>query len=341
MRAAGLDLQHPPVYNVGIRTTRRPALVKGGAVKRLIVWTVTLVCLAAAPPAAFAAAFPRTVPLPVDFQPEGIAAGRGHTFYAGNIRTGDVYRGDLRTGAGGVFVHAPAGRAAAGLKADVAHKLLFVAGAGTGAAYVYDLSSGAPVAAYQFPSAVFVNDVALTKHAAYFTETFAPRLYKVPIGRHGALGAAVVIPLSGPAAQTVAGFNLNGIAATRNGRTLMVNNTALGALFTVDPRTGASRAVGVDGLVPGTPDGLLLAGHTAWVVENGANTVVRVRLSHDLSRGTITRTITDPAFEFPTTAAKFGSRLALVNAKFDLGPPPPFGSGAPPGTPFEVVVVKA
>jgi hypothetical protein len=42
--------------------------------------------------------------------------------------------------------------------------------------------------------------------------------------------------------------------------------------------------------------------------------------------------ITSPLFEVPTTAARFGRRLALVNAKFDTGIPPK-------ATQFEVVVV--
>ena len=150
-------------------------------------------------------------------------------------------------------------------------------------------------------------------------------------------------PEGGPAATVVPGdFNLNGIQATRNGRTLIVNHSALGALFTIDARTGASAPIAVDGLIPGTPDGLLLTGgHTLWVVENTANTIVRVRLSDHLTRGTIKATITDPRFAVPTTVAKHGDELAVVNSRFDLGLPPPFGPGAPPGTPFEVVVVEA
>ena len=34
--------------------------------------------------------------------------------------------------------------------------------------------------------------------------------------------------------------NLNGIAATPNGKTLIVSHSSLGALYTVDPHTGAS-----------------------------------------------------------------------------------------------------
>jgi sugar lactone lactonase YvrE len=282
--------------------------------------------------------------LPVDFAPEGIAVGAGSTFYAGSLTTGDIYRGDLRSGAGGVFIQAPPGRAAAGLKADDAHRLLFVAGGGTGAAYVYDTRSGAPVATYQFaPSGTaLLNDVVVTGNGAYFTDSFNPVLYKIPIGRGGALGQGSTIALSGPAAAidpTVP--NLNGIDATPDGSTLIVNHTALGALFTVDPATGVSEAIDVDGLIPGTLDGLLLAGRNVWVVENFANTLVRITLSPDLSSGTIASVINSPLFRVPTTVAKHGDRLALVNGRFDLGFPPPLGPGAPPGTDFDIVLVRA
>ena len=114
----------------------------------------------------------------------------------------------------------------------------------------------------------------------YFTDSFAPVLYKIPIGPDGGLGSGATLPLSGPAATIdPTGFNLNGIDATPDGSTLIANHTALGALFTIDPATGASEQIDVDGLVPGTPDGLLLAGRDVWVVENFANTLVRVTLS--------------------------------------------------------------
>jgi hypothetical protein len=312
--------------------------------KRRLVFVVMLIAGLAVPGPASAAPFPDSVPLPVDFAPEGIALGAGSTFYAGSLTTGDVYRGDLRSGAGGVFVDAPAGRAAVGLKADRAHHLLFVSGGATGEAYVYDLRDGAPVAAYQFgPSgAALLNDVVVTGDGAYFTDSFAPVLYKIPIGRDGSLGQGATIALSGPAAAIdPTGVNLNGIDATADGATLIVNHSALGRLFTVDPATGASAAIAVNGLIPGTPDGLLLAGRDLWVVENFANTVVRVTLSPDLSSGTITSVITSPLFRIPTTVAKHGDRLALVNGRFDVGLPPPFGPGAPPGTDFDVVLVPA
>ena len=42
------------------------------------------------------------------------------------------------------------------------------------------------------------------------------------------------ITLSGPASEFVPGFNLNGIEATSDGRTLFVVNSTKGALYTVD-----------------------------------------------------------------------------------------------------------
>jgi sugar lactone lactonase YvrE len=312
---------------------------------RRLLFVLTLLATVVVAGPAQAKPFPSTIPLPVDFQPEGIATGAGSSFYVGSIRSGDIYRGDLRTGRGAVFVDAPAGRAALGLKVDRAHHLIFVAGGATGAAYVYSSRTGAPLATYQFATGggTLLNDVVVTKRAAYFTDSFRPVLYKIPIRHGGRLGPGQTLSVSGPAAtiDPNGGFNLNGIAATRNGKTLIVGHSALGTVFTVNPRTGASAAVAIDGLVPGTPDGILLAGHTLWVVENFANTVVGVTLTHDLSAGTITRTITSPLFEIPTTVAKHGDRLALVNAKFDLGVPPPFGPGAPPGTDFEVILVSA
>jgi hypothetical protein len=68
--------------------------------------------------------------------------------------------------------------------------------------------------------------------------------------------------------------------------------------------------------------------------------VAKVKLSPDLTSGRVVDLITSPLFRVPTTVARHGSRLALVNGRFDLGFPPPFGPGAPPGTDFDVVQVR-
>ncbi len=73
-----------------------------------------LVCVTAA---AAQNVFPSRIDLPNGFRPEGIAT-QGTQFYVGSIPTGAVYRGNLRTGTGAVFVQPQAGRAAIGLKVD-------------------------------------------------------------------------------------------------------------------------------------------------------------------------------------------------------------------------------
>jgi sugar lactone lactonase YvrE len=292
--------------------------------------------------------FPDSVPLPNDFSPEGVAVGTGSTFYVGSLVDGDIYRGDLRSGKGAVFIDAPPGRQAGGLKVDEPHHRLFVAGGLTGHGYVYDTRDGSPLADVQFGAAgsVFINDVVVTNRGAYFTDSLHPVLYRIPIAADGTLGAAQTITVTGPASAIVGQFNFNGIDATPDGSSLIVAHSALGALFTVDPRSGASRSIELTAgsLVPGTPDGILLDGRTVWVVENFANQVAEVQLSPDLSSGHVVSVLTnadvDGRFRIPTTVAEHGDRLAIVNARFDLGLPPPLGTGVPPGTDYDVVLVS-
>jgi len=279
--------------------------------------------------------FPEVIPLPDGFQPEGIASGEGTTFYVGSIPTGAVYRGDLRTGQGAVLVAAQAGRSAIGMKYDERTGLLFVAGGNTGFAYVYDGETGANVAEIQLstlPS--FINDVVITREAAYFTNSFQPVLHRVPLAGNGELPPAPTsedIPLGGDYQFTPGAFNANGIAATPNGKTLIIVNSTEGALYKVDPATGAATRIDLGtGAVP-NGDGLLLQGKTLYVVQNRLNQIAVVRLKSDFSAGTIAQTITSPLFRVPTTIARFGDSLYAVNARF--GTPPT------PDTEYEVVRV--
>jgi sugar lactone lactonase YvrE len=314
-----------------LRTPRR-----GSPPARLarVVLPLLLVALVAAVAAPATASRPaEVIVLPGATSAEGIAAGRGATFYAGDLFAGDIFRGSVRRGTAELFIDAPAGRMAVGMAADLRHDLLFVAGGFTGQGYVYDLRSGATVASYQFatPPATVINDVAVTRRGAWFTDSLQAQLYFVPVSRAGVPGPSQTLALSGPAADTSGEFNLNGIAATANAKTLIVAHSANGQLYTVDPMTGSSATIAGVG-VPNV-DGIVLAGRRLWAVQN-TNQVTRIRLGRHLASGVVEEVITSALFQTPATAARFGSRLAVVNAKFDTGIPPTADQ-------YEIVLVKA
>ena len=299
-----------------------------------ILSIAAILALATAPAAGAAGApFPHTITLPGATSAEGIATGEGSTFYAGDLFAGDIFRGDLRTGAVTKFIDNAPGRNALGLRVDEADGLLFVAGGFTGQGYVYDLATGADIAQFQFgtPPGSIINDVIVSDGAAWFTDSVQPHLYRVPITGAGSVGVFSTLTLSGPAADLTGGFNLNGIAATDDG-TLLVAHTADGTVDTVDPATGASAAI--DGADVPNVDGILFEAGRLFAVRNNDNLIVELRLSGDLSSATIEGTISDPAFKIPTTVARWGHRLATVNAKFDTGFPPSAAT-------FEVVEVSA
>jgi hypothetical protein len=151
----------------------------------------------------------------------------------------------------------------------------------------------------------------------------------------GIPGPSRTLELSGPAAA-ISGIsgevNLNGIQATANGTTLIVAHSANAQLYTVNPATGASaRIAGVS--VPNV-DGIVLEAGRLWAVQNFSNQIARIRLAPDFSSGVVEEVITSDLFQIPTTAARFGSRLAVVNAKFDTGIPPTADQ-------YEVILVRA
>jgi len=265
---------------------------------------------------------PDTIALPTGFQPEGIAIAGGFA-YVGSIPTGRVFRADLATGQGRVFIEPPTGRAAIGMKIN-SWGHLFVAGGPKGQGYVYDAASGAELAVFTFTTAdTFVNDVILTPQAAWFTDSRQPVLYRVPIGADGSLpspAAVTTLALTGAFQQVPAQNNANGIAATPDGSKLIIVQTATGKLFTVEA-SGSTAAIdlGAESLPNG--DGILLQEQTLYVVQNRLNQLAVVDLSGDLTKGTVARRVSDPAFDVPTTVAANGSSLYLVNARFGVASP--------------------
>src|SRR5918999_2716445 len=291
---------------------------------------VALAGLALALPLAATSAnsFPTRIDLPDGWQPEGIAIGKGTTAYVGSIPTGRIWRGNLRTGQGAEFIP-DRGRRAIGVEYDDRRKRLFVAGGPLGTGYVYDARTGADIAQFAFappspppptPPTTFVNDVVVTKRAAWFTDSVRPFLYKVPIGKRGQLGPAQAIPLTGDIVYG-AGFNVNGIDATPNGKTLIIVQSNARKLFTVNQQ-GVTNEIELGGATV-AGDGILLHGKTLYVVvRSPADGIAVVQLSPDLSSGTLVRTITPSGIDDPTTIDRFGRNLYAVNARFSTPPGP-------------------
>jgi sugar lactone lactonase YvrE len=274
--------------------------------------------------------FPQVIPLDGGFQPEGIEVGKGTTFYVGSRVTGAIAVGDLHTGEQTTLVQGGVGRRATGIELDQ-HNRLFVAGAGTGDAYVYDAKTGALLETYDFaslPPDTFINDVVVTPKAAYFTDTRRAVIYKVPIGPGGALADPEdfeTIPLT---ADLV---GLNGIDATPDGKTLIAVKSNTGSLFAIDPETGDADAIDLGLKSVPNGDGILLSGKTLYVVQNTLNQVAVIKLAPDLLSGEVADLLTDPDFRVPTTIDELGHRLYAVNARFGVTNP------GDPATEYEVV----
>ena len=290
---------------------------------RILTVTFTILLLAALAPSANARALPETIPLPNGWQPEGIATDHNKNFYSGSRATGAIFKGSLKTGRGDVLVQ-PWGGAALGMKVDHRGRL-FVAGGGTGTASVYNKRNGKLLRRYTLTGApTFINDVTLTKRAAYFTDSNKRQLYVLDLGRHGKLPAASrTLTLKGDLANIPApgGFELNGIAAAGHGRLVTVNS-ALKQLFLVDARSGDTDEIELTGGDVANGDGLLLKGRRLYVVQNQLNRIAVIHLKRGLRRGEVKRYLTDPDFDVPTTVAWARGFLWAVNARFSTPPTP-------------------
>ena len=285
---------------------------------RIVAVTVAIVAvLVVAVGAVAAPKRPAHIDLPNGYQPEGIAAGKGgHELYVGSIPTGAVRKVNTKTGKTSALDPAHDGRAAIGLKLDQSKTRLFVAGGPTGSAFVYDAKTGKDVKQLKLApdgEATFVNDVTIAKKTAYFTDSRRQALYVVDDRLNATELKLPGIPLN-------TGNNLNGIAATGDGKHLIAVQSNTGALWRIDPATGDSLAVGLNGRSLTNGDGLLLRGRTLYVVQNRDDRIAVVQLGRSYATGRITRTLTSKDFDVPTTLARNADGLFAVNARFSTAP---------------------
>ncbi|HEX6287567.1 MAG TPA: hypothetical protein VFZ66_00175 [Herpetosiphonaceae bacterium] len=271
--------------------------------------------------------------------PEGVAFDRASgDFFVSSTTNGAIFRGNVREPLTEIFLpgNTDGRTAAVGLKVDDQGRL-FIAGGNTGKVFVYDTATGALLAAFDNNlTATFINDLAIAKDGvAYFTDSINPFLYRVAQNEQGQFEFQTWLDFTGTPFVYQPGFNANGIAASANGKYLVVVQSNTGKLFRIEIATREVTEIDLGGATVTNGDGILLKGHRLYVVRNRQELIVEIRLSGDLSRGSVVSSTTDSSFAFPTTIAEARGRLLVVNSQFDRR-----GPGLTPDLPFTVSSIK-
>jgi hypothetical protein len=264
---------------------------------------------------------PATIDLPAGFQPEGIASNASGKLFVGSLVDGAIWKGSARTGLGSILVPGVAGQTAFGLHLDWLGRL-WVAGGANKTIRVYNSHTGELLKEYAFSTAAFINDLVITREAVYATDSTNQQLLVMPIGRHGRLleaSKATFTPLTGDIVYG-AGFNANGIVA-KDGW-LVIDQSNTGLLFRVNPRTGNTKTIDTHGYNVANGDGLLLRGHTLFVIRNFDNKVSILQLGRHLLQARELHEVTSSTFDTPTGGTFALGRLWIVNARFTTTPTP-------------------
>ncbi|MFL5807112.1 MAG: SMP-30/gluconolactonase/LRE family protein [Roseiflexaceae bacterium] len=259
--------------------------------------------------------------------PEGVAyqSSTGN-FYVSSTTDGTIFRGNVKQAMTTVFLPGGAdGRTTAtGLKVDHQGRL-FVSGGSSGKLFIYDTTTGKLLASFSSNATpTFINDVAVAPDgSAYFTDSLSPFLYRVVPNPSGGFTFETWLDFTGTALVYQTGFNVNGIAATHDGKYLIVVQSNTGKLFRINTQTKAVAEIALEGEPVTAGDGLLLRGHTLYVVRNSLALIVKIKLAGNFSSGQVVSSTTDPSFAFPTTIAEAPGRFLVVNSQFDKRGPPP------------------
>ena len=292
----------------------RVATLRGNATKLIHAFVVTSLMTLAASATAQEATF--TLP-GTNVYPESAALDpTTGTFYVGNTEDGTVYRGSA-TAPGELEVFLPArtdGRSVVMGMALDAQRRLFLAGGATRRAFVYDANTGDLIRALELPGEgrALVNDVVVTEDAAYFTDSFRPTLYRVPLTATSVGEVEPWLDFAGTPLRYGEGNNLDGIVASADGRVLVAVQPSTGQLYRIDTETKEVSRVALSSSIA-TGNGLLLDGQILYIVNDEGNEVIPVTLAADFSSGEVGEGFSNPSLSFPTAAVKDGERLLVVN----------------------------
>lgn len=244
------------------------------------------------------------------------------TFYVSGVNDGGrIYRG--RVGEEALEVWQPGGvdgrGTARGIDVDGMGRV-FVAGGPSGRLWVFS-PDGATLASLATPAGTFLNDVAIGRDgAAYFTDSNQPRIYRVAQGTGGAWQVSLWLDASATIPVVLPGFNLGGIVATPDGRWLLVSQGTTGRLWRVDLATRDVLGVDLGGATIGNADGIVLRGHTLWVVQNFTRQIAELALDGQWSAGRLVSVTPTPANRTLTTAKIAHGRLLAVDSQFGFAP---------------------
>jgi Cu-Zn family superoxide dismutase len=267
------------------------------------------------------------VPLPDAITyPEGVAYDPGGTALdTGSAETGAVARVALGSHQGTVV--APGGSvlpaepfpALLGMKLDGKGRL-WLAGGSTGRMAVIDAASGKVLAKFETPAPAksLINDLAIVGQSAYFTDSLTPTLWRVTADGDRIGSLEPWLQFAGtPLQYTTPGANLNGIAATADGKHLIVVQMNKGLLFRIGIADRSVTPIDVGGEPLTAADGLVLDGNTLYVVRQADEEVVTVQLAPGLGTGRVVHRFKDPSLIAPATAVKVGDMLYVVNTQFN------------------------
>lgn len=266
--------------------------------------------------------------------PEGVAYQESTgDFFVSATNDGRIFRGDVEEDAEAeVFLEGGQdGRTSAvGMKVDDEGRL-FIAGRNTGMVFVYDTEDGQLLQSFDNERQdTLVNDAAVSPDGnVYLTDSFSPVLYRLSPDGDGALEYEEYIDFEGTSIQYRNGFNLNGIVATEDGRYLITVQSNTGDLYRIDTESREIAQIDLGNASLTTGDGLVLDGQNLYVVRNQPGDVVPVELSEDFASGEVDEGFGSSSLQYPTTAAKYGDRLLVVNSQFG-------SQGGQPQLPFTV-----
>jgi Cu-Zn family superoxide dismutase len=206
-----------------------------------------------------------------------------------------------------------------GMKLDGKGRL-WLAGGSTGRMAVIDAASGKVLAKFETPapSKSLINDLVIVGESAYFTDSLTPTMWRVTANGDRIGSLEPWLQFAGtPLQYTTPGANLNGIAATADGKYLIVVQMNKGLLFRIGvaDRTVTPIDVGNEPLT--AADGLVLDGTTLYVVRQADEEVVTLQLGADFASGRVVNRFKDPSLVAPATAVKVGDLLYVVNTQFN------------------------